>query len=254
MEMTNAEIKILEFINSYSHLKYKYEKILNTFAAQDQNVTILYELMQNLHSSMVSLGMHLDMYGFRAMVTAEESKAFLRKLEMRAIDYYQRALEKNYEVLKQYKETGEETEDFRYLMMTVDKDGNPKKARVIDIKGGEPVLEDGCEIREIQRTMDQIDNLYRDLSSWLDDSGTLQEKLEKALQLKAKRPIGTQIPPDPKYDLHGLVGGQLDAAAWEIYVIEKNTVKTVNYSNALKELISKLEMCIEFYEKAISIV
>ena len=254
MEMTAAEIKILEYINAYSHMKYKYEKILNTFAAQDQNVTTLYELIQNLHGSMLSLGMNLDMYKFRIEVTAEEIKAFLRKLEISAIDYYQRALEKNYEVLKQYKETGEETEDFRYLMMTVDKDGNPKKARVIDIKGGEPVLEDGCEIREIQRTMDQIDNLYRDLSSWLDDSGTLQEKLEKALQLKAKRPIGTQTLPDPKYDLHGLVGGQLDAAAWEIYVIEKNTVKTVNYSNALKELISKLEMCIEFYEKAISIV
>ena len=254
MEMTAAEIKILEYINAYSHMKYKYEKILNTFAAQDKNVTTLYELIQNLHGSMLSLGMNLDMYKFRIEVTAEEIKAFLRKLEIRAIDYYQRALEKNYEVLKQYKETGEEPEDFIYLIMTVDKDGNPKKSRVIDVRGGEPILEDGCEIREIQHTMDKIDNLYRDLSSWLDDSGTLKEKLEKALKLKAKRPFGVQTPSSPSYDLHGLSGERLDAAAWQIYVIEMNTVKTVDYNNALEELITKLQTCIEFYEKAISIV
>lgn len=254
MEMTAAEIKILEYINSYSHMKYKYEKILNTFAAQDQKMDTLYELIQNLHGSMLSLGMNLDMYKFRIEVTAEEIKAFLRKLEIRAIDYYQRALEKNYEVLKQCKETGEEPEDFIYLIMTVDKDGNPKKSRVIDVRSGEPILEDCCEIREIWSTMDKIDDLYRDLSSWLDDSGTLREKLEKALQLKAKRPFGVKTPESPGYDLHGLSGGRLDAAAWQNYVIDMNTVKTVDYNSALEELIAKLETCIDFYEKAISIV
>ena len=254
MEMTAAEIKILEYINSYSHMKYKYEKILNTFAAQDQKMTTLYELIQDLHGSMLSLGMNLDMYKFRIEVTAGEIKAFLRKFEIRAIDYYQRALEKNYEVLKQCKETGEEPEDFIYLIMTVDKDGNPKKSRVIDVRSGEPILEDCCEIREIWSTMDKIDDLYRDLSSWLDDSGTLQEKLEKALQLKAKRLFGVKTPESPGYDLHGLSGGRLDAAAWQNYVIDMNTVKTVDYNSALEELITKLETCIDFYEKAISIV
>ena len=254
MEMTAAEIKILEYINSYSHMKYKYEKILNTFAAQDQKMTTLHELIQDLHGSMLSLGMNLDMYKFRIEVTAEEIKAFLRKLEIRAIDYYQRALEKNYEVLKQCKETGEEPEDFIYLIMTVDKDGNPKKSRVIDVRSGEPILEDSCEIREIWSTMDKIDDLYRDLSSWLDDSGTLREKLEKALQLKAKRLFGAKTPESPGYDLHGLCGERLDAAAWQNYVIDMNTVKTVDYNSALEELITKLETCIDFYEKAISIV
>lgn len=254
MEMTAAEIKILEYINSYSHMKYKYEKILNTFAAQDQKMTTLYELIQDLYGSMLSLGMNLDMYKFRIEVTAEEIKAFLRKLEIRAIDYYQRALEKNYEVLKQCKETGEEPEDFIYLIMTVDKDGNPKKSRVIDVRSGEPILEDSCEIREIWSTMDKIDDLYRDLSSWLDDSGTLQEKLEKALQLKAKRLFSAKTPESPGYDLHGLSGERLDAAAWQNYVIDMNTVKTVDYHSALEELITNLETCIDFYEKAISIV
>ena len=247
--MNDAESKIIAHINKYGFIRSSYERILNTFAAQDQSVSILYKVKENLRGSIASLLMTKFW-----MVTPEEARAFIRRLEVRAIGYYQRSLEKNYEALRQYKETGKEPCDFRYLILTVDRDGKPKKTRVIDVKDGAPVFEDGCEIKEIWHTMNQIDARVSDLSRWLDKSDTLRETLKKALKLKEQGPLGGETPPSPNYDLDGLVGGQLDAAAWQNYAIEMGMVRTVNYDYSLEELIPKLEKCIEFYEMATSIV
>ncbi|MBO5222923.1 MAG: hypothetical protein J6C23_00220 [Clostridia bacterium] len=245
--MSDAESKILEQIYKYYGKKGSYEKILRIFAEQEQNPTVIYRLITNLSPSLGSLGRY---YG----VTPEEESAFVRKHEIRAIECYQRALEYNYELLRQYKETGVEPDNFSLLVMTVDEDDNPKKTRVVDVKGGRPVFEDGCKIKTIDGQMNQVGSLINDLHKWINKDGTLQEKLDKAMKLKEQGALGAQTPPNPNYDLDGLVGGQLDAMAWQNYAIEMGMVKTVDYDFALKQLIGYLKICIEFYEQAISIV
>lgn len=245
--MSDAESKILEKIYEDCYKRYDYESVLKILDKQEQNPALIFSLIANLPPNLRSLGRYF-------VVTPEEEQAFIRKHELRAVGCYQSGLEKNYEMLRQYKETGVEPEDFGHLVMTVDKDGNPKRTRVVDVVDGKPVFEDGCQIRMIDRKMNTIDSLLNDLHEWLKKDGTLQEKLDKATKLKEKGPLGAQTPPSPNYDLGGLSGGQLDAAAWQNYAIEMGMVRTVNYDHALEELIEKLKECIEFYEKATSIV
>ena len=244
--MNDIEKSLLEKLRSNVLYGEYYERMMKIFAEQDQSTSILYRLMKKLHSPLSCL-----MYYW---ARTDEKKALIRKYEVRAIDYYQRALEHNYEILKQYKETGEEPVDFEYLIMTVDKQGNPKKTRVIDVKDGDPVFEDGCEIKDIWHTMNKVRGSISELSKWLDQDGTLQEKLEKALKLKEQGPLGGETPPSPNYDTSGMTREQSDAQAWQNYAIEMGMVRVVNYDYSLKELIPQLEKCIEFYQKAISIV
>ncbi|MBQ8448089.1 MAG: hypothetical protein IJX27_04050 [Clostridia bacterium] len=245
--MNDAENKILEHIYKYDFRKSSYENMLKTFAEQDKKPIVLHLLIEKLSRSINAIRNFW-------MVTPEEERAFKRKLELRALGYYQRALEKNYEMLKQYKETGEEPADFEYLVMTVDKDGNPKKTRVIDVENGEPVFEDGCEIVNIRYSMTRVYSLSEDLYKWIDRNDTLQQKLEKALALKEKGRLGGETPPSPNYDTSGMSREQSDAQAWQNYAIEMGMVRVVNYDYALKEFIFELERCIEFYKKATSIL
>ena len=245
--MSEAENKILEQIYAYSFRRSPYERLLKIFENQDENPIILSHLIEKIGSPLRCF------YGYYG-VTEEEINAFRRKHEILAIECYQKALDYNYELLRRYKETGVEPEYFDCLVMTVDKDGNPKKTRVVDVVEGKPVFEDGCEIKAIDRVMVNIDSLIGDLHQWLHREGSLEEKLDKALKLKKQGPLGEQSPPTPNYDIDHLVGGQRDAAAWENYAIEMGMVRTVNYDYALEKLIKCLEKSIEFFKQATSIV
>ena len=140
--MSDAENKILEKIYGSYYKRDTYERMLEIFDKQEQNPTHIFSVIANLPSKLHSLGRYY-------CVTPEEEQAFIRKHELRAMVCYQSALEKNYEMLRLYKETGVDPEDFGHLVMTVDKDGNPKRTRVLDVVNGEPVFEDGCQIRMI---------------------------------------------------------------------------------------------------------
>ena len=245
--MSDAESKILEKIHENCYRKYDYEHVIKLLEKHEKNPTLIFSLIVNLPPALRSLGRYF-------VVTPEEEQAFIRKHELRALDCYQSGLEKNYEMLRQYKETGVEPEDFGHLVMTVDKDGNPKRTRVVDVVHGEPVFDDGCQIKMIDRKMNTINSLLNDLHKFMKKSGTLQEKLDKAMKLREEGKLGAQTPPSPNYDLDGLVGGLLDAAAWQNYAIEMGMVRTVNYDRALEELIECLEASIEFYKQATSIV
>lgn len=157
-------------------------------------------------------------------------------------------------MLRQYKQTGDEPEGLKYLVLTVDKDGNPRRTRVVDVQRGNPIFEGDCEIRDITVTMKEVENLTKTLEEWLENSGSLEERKQRALELKAQGPLGAQPEQSPNCNLSGLVGGQLDSATWQNYAIEKGMVRRVNYDYSLDRLIINLEECIEFYKWAASIV
>ena len=76
-----------------------YEKLLGIFAKEDAKASLLYNLESDLYSAL---------HWVRYWARSDEEKAFAGECEDRAVDYYQRALECNYDALRRYKETGDE--------------------------------------------------------------------------------------------------------------------------------------------------
>lgn len=223
-----------------------YEKLLKIFAQEDEKTSAISYLKSELYNAL-----HWVAYWAKT----DEEKAFARACEVRAIDYFQRALECNYDRLRQYKETGNENiNGFRKLLMTVDQDGNPKKTRVVDVQNGAPVFADGCKTESIWSERNHVDELIGELRRWMDYRGTLDEKLDKALSLKKQAPLGVSEPPTPDYHMDGLTREQADAQAWRNYAIETGRIVVTHYDHTLDELIKTLKECIAFYEKATSIV
>ncbi|MBQ2987979.1 MAG: hypothetical protein IJD59_02630 [Clostridia bacterium] len=223
-----------------------YEKLLGIFAKEDAKASLLYDLKSDLYSAL---------YWVRYWARSDEEKAFAGECEDRAVDYYQRALECNYDALRRYKETGDEgIPGFRNLLMTVDADETPTKTRVIGVRNGAPVFADGCQTQSIQSERNYVDRLIGELRRWMDYGGTLREKLEKALALKARGPLGISEPPKPSDGSKGMTREQSEANAWRNYAIEAGTITATHYDDTLDRLIVSLKKCMEFYEKATSIV
>ena len=227
-------------------MRKEYKKLSEIFAREDTKASLLDTLSFDLYNAL-----HWVCYTAKS----DEEKAFAEECGNRAIDYYQRSLECNYDRLREYKETGnEKINGFRSLLLTVNSDGIPTRTRVVGIKKGSPVFADECKSESISDEMRRADSLIGELRRWMDYSGTLQEKLEKALKLKAGSALGIGKPPASNYDSDGMTREQSEANAWRNYAIESGMISATNYGATLDELIISLKKCIEFYEKATSIV
>ena len=223
-----------------------YEKLLKIFAGEDAQTSLLYYLKSDLYNAL---------HWVRYWAKTDEEKALAEECEARAVDYYQRALECNYETLHRYKETGDENvSGFRSLLMTVDANGIPTKTRVVGVKNGAPVFADGCQTQSISSERSYVDEQIGKLRRWMNYDGTLQEKLQTALALKARGPLGISEPPVPNYDSDGMTREQSEANAWQNYAIETGMIIATHYDDTLDRLIVSLKKCIAFYEKATSIV
>ena len=223
-----------------------YDELLEYFVKEDAVTSIIYQLNSDLHNAL-----HWVNYWAKT----DEEKAFARECELRAIDYYQKSLECNYDRLRKYKETGDQNiSGFWSLVMTVDQDENPRMTRVVDVQKGSPVFADGCKMQKLGDNRTHIDNLTGELRRWLDYSGTLYERLEQALKLKEQGILGISNPPIPSYDSEGMTREQSESNAWRNYAIENGMIGATNYDSALDELIVELKKCIERYEKALSII
>ena len=223
-----------------------YKELLEDLAKQDQQLGSIISIQYMFHAAMSDL----RYWAFR-----EEEKAFARECELKMIPYYQRALEEEYQKFKVQKEIG--YPDYTVMKswtLTVDKNGNPTKTTVVDIQEGYPIYADGCTGVEISDEAHAVGHYRNDLYRWLKSNENLYELKIAAEELKKKGVLGMSPSPEPNYDLDGLVGGQLDAAAWQNYAIANGMARRTDYDEALDKLLKAIDTCIDFYEKAISIV
>ena len=229
-----------------SHLNKAYKELLEVLAKQDEKLQSIISIQYKFYSAMSDL----RYWAFR-----EEEKAFVRECELKMIPYYQRALEEEYQKFKVQKEIG--YPDYTVMeswTLTVDKNGNPVKTTVVDVQKGKPVYADGCIGIEIADEARSVGNCRYELRRWLQSNTNAYELKVAAEELKKKGALGMSSSPEPNYDLSGLSGGQLDAAAWQNYAIANGMVRRTDYDEALDKLLVAIDKCIDFYEKAISIV
>ena len=192
----------------------------------------------------------------RERAEAAKDEELMRKYEQKMAECYQRALERNYRKITEYKKRGvidfSETDTWT---LTLDQHGKPVKTSVIGIGiYGSPILADNCKEIPFAWRRSNIKKDCADLGDLIPYNDNLYELLEKALRLKKQGPLGAEPDLTPNYDLSGLVGGQLDAAAWQNYAIEHGLVHRVNLNASLDRLIASLQYLIELYEKALSMV
>ena len=231
-------------LNEY--LSDAYKKLQRIFAELDER-----------SGSIISI--HFDFYSaisdLNYWAKSEEEKAFVRDCELKMIPYYQNALERQYAEFKAQKEIG--ILDYTVIeswTLTVDQNGNPVKTTVVDVQKGKPVYADGCIGIEIADEARSVGNCRYELRRWLQSNTNVYELKAAAEELKKKGALGMSPSPEPNYDLSGLSGGQLDAAAWQNYAIAHGMARRTNYDEMLDKLLNAIDKCIDFYEKAISIV
>lgn len=223
-----------------------YKELLEVLAKQDEQLRSIFSIQYKFYAAMSDL----RYWAFR-----EEEKAFARECELKMIPYYQRALEEEYRKFKAQKEIG--ILDYTVIdfwTLTVDQNGNPVKTTVVDVQKGKPVYADGCIGIEIADEARSVGNCRYELRRWLQSNTNVYELKVAAEELKKKGALGMSPSPEPNYDLSGLSGGQLDAAAWQNYAIANGMVRRTNYDEMLDKLLIAIDKCIDFYEKAISIV
>lgn len=223
-----------------------YESFLKTLKKEEQETSLLFHLCDTLPNIISWLASYAK---------TEEEKKFVDECGEQAIKLYQRSLDYNYEKIRQYKESKNESDkSFEYLVMTVDESGNPKRTKVIGIDHGNPIFEDNCILNNVYRKMVIIDSNVKKLSRWLKKEETLKKMLDEALKLKNQGSLGSSEIPSPNYNTYGMSREQSDAQAWENYTIENGMYRITNYDITLDELIENLKQCIDFYDKIISIV
>ncbi len=228
------------------HLNRAYKELLEVLAKQDEQPQSIFSMRYKFYTAMSDL----RYWAFR-----EEEKAFARECELKMIPYYQRALEEEYRKFKAQKEIG--ILDYTVIdfwTLTVDQNGNPVKTTVVDVQKGKPVYADGCIGIEIADEARRVGDCRYELRRWLQSNTNVYELKVAAEELKKKGALGMSPSPEPNYDLSGLSGGQLDAAAWQNYAIANGMVRRTNYDEMLDKLLVAIDKCIDFYEKAISIV
>ena len=235
----------LSFLETNLLFKEYYEKLQDVISYVDEcecNIDGIKFKMFNLYPRMLE----------RAQT--EEEKAFVKECAREIAACYQRALERNYEKIRQHKETN--SQDHRPMStwtLTLDENGVPKKTSVVDVnEKGYPVYADRCMGIEISYELQKVWDYQHELRNWLDHSvNDLYKVRDAALSLRGKERLGMESTPQPNYDLDGLVGGQRDAAAWQNYVIESGMYRPTDYDKSLDRLLENLDKCIDFYEKAI---
>ena len=166
--------------NTNNNLNYQmnkfYQKILEIFKKEDQKPSLIYHLIESLEGTIQWCA---------GYAKTDYEKEVIRNCEIDAIKYYQNSLEYNYEKIKQYKENQDESDKyFMFLTMTFDKEGNPRKVKVIDVIKGKPIFEDGCTLVEIWREINKVSGYKTKLAKWIDKNGTLKETLNEALILQ----------------------------------------------------------------------
>ena len=211
-------------------------------------------------------------YGFiHRVAETEEEKAVVKKCGEQILDCYQRELERNYKRIEAYKKCG--ATEFTAVdswTLTLDENGKFVRASVVGIdEKGDPIYSGNCTAVDVSveksLIIDSRDELKEKLKefeltpseqkAWFDDAPDLYELQVAAQSLKQRGLLYGDDNPTLNYDLDGLVGGQLDAAAWQNYAIENGLVRPhVNYDETLDRLIDRLQRFIELYEKALSIV
>ncbi len=229
-----------------AHLTKSYNKLLQIFADLDEHPASIASLKYRFFSAASDL---------RRCAYGEKEDAFVRECELKMLPYYQKALEKEYEKFKAQKAIGcPDYASMDFWILTVDKNGNPTKTTVVDVQKGYPIYADGCTDVEILRETQMVGSYRYELNRWLKSNKNLYELKAAAEELKKKGSLGMSDPPTPNYDLDGLVGGQLDAAAWQNYAIANGMVRRTDYDISLDNLLEYIDKCIDFYEKAMSIV
>ncbi len=235
--------KMLE-LNEHLHKAYK--ELLEVLAKQDEQPQSIFSIQYKFYAAMSDL---------HYWARSEEEKAFVRECELKMIPYYQRALQQEYQKFKEQKEIG--FPDYTVMdswTLTVDQNGNPTKTTVVDVQKGKPVYADGCIGIEIADEARSVGNCRYELRQWLRSNTNVYELKVAAEELKKKGALGMSPSPEPNYDLGGLSGGQLDAAAWQNYAIANGMVRRTDYDEELDRLMTAIDKCIDFYEKALSIV
>ncbi len=228
------------------HLNRAYKELLEVLAKQDEQPQSIFSMQYKFYAAMSDLCY---------WAKTDEEKAFARECELKMIPYYQRALEEEYRKFKAQKEIG--ILDYTVIdswTLTVDQNGNPVKTTVVDVQKGKPVYADGCIGIEIADEARSVGNCRYELRQWLRSNTNVYELKVAGEELKKKGALGMSPSPEPNYDLSGLSGGQLDAAAWQNYAIANGMVRRTDYDEELDSLLVAIDKCIDFYEKAISIV
>ncbi len=217
------------------------------------------------------LRLEFHSYGFiHRVAETEEEKAVVRKCGEQILDCYQRELERNYKRIEAYKKRG--VTDFiavDSLTLTFDENGNFVRVSVVGIdENGMPIYSGNCTAVDasvdkslIMASRDALKEKLKELELtpaeqkvWFDDNPDLYELQAEAQSLKQRGPLYGNGNPTPNHDLSGLVGGQLDAAAWQNYAIENGLTRPhINYDDTLDELLDRLQKFIELYEKTLSI-
>ena len=201
----------------------------------------------------------------------EEEKAVLKKCGEQILDCYQRELERTYRRIEDYKKHG--ITDFAAVdswMLILDENGNFIRASVVGIdENGIPIYSGNCTAidalverklimnsrNELKEKLKEFELTPAEQKIWFDDNPDLYELQAAAQSLTQRGRLYGNGNPTFRSDLSGLVGGQLDAAAWQNYAIENGLVPPhVNYDDTLDRLIERLQKFLELYEKAIGIV
>ena len=237
-----------KYIDACNFLEGEYEKLLEYCEEADNWEKDLNSIVWELCRSY---------YSIRNWTETARNTEFALLYRQKMIECYQKALERNYKKIKEYKER--DVVDFSETdtwVLTLDKNGNPAKTAVIGVgEYGKPIFaDDSTDIPFVGRRRSNIKDCCHDLGDLISYNDDFYELLEGALKLKSKGALGAEPYPTPNYDLDGLVGGQLDAAAWQNYAIEHGMVRHVDYDASLNKLIEELQELIELYEKALSIV
>ena len=193
----------------------------------------------------------------RVLVCAntEEKKALAEECERELVACYQRAIDISYAEMEQAKEEGlTDFDTMRDWTLTVDKDGVPKKTTVVSLdERGYPVYADGCKGLYIQSELQEVWNCRYKLNKWIKKSGDLYALRAEGIALLKQGALGMASVPSPAHDLDGLTGERLDAAAWRNYAIENGMYRPTDYDDELLSLLKNIDLCLEFYEKAITI-
>ena len=132
----------LSFLESNPEFKEYYGKLQDIISYIDNcnaNIESIKSKMFNLYPCMLE------------RARTEDEKAFVKECAREIAACYQRALERNYESIRQYKETNSQDHSpMRNWTLTLDENGDPKKTSVVDVnKKGYPIYADGCTSLEI---------------------------------------------------------------------------------------------------------
>ena len=236
----------INFLESNRDFKEKYDELQKAFARYENSEKIYY-----IKGALFQIFPKLNRW-----VDTKEEKEFLNECKLEAAQFYQKALELNYKKIKEQKEIGIADYDaMEFWILTIDENGNPKKTTVIDVdEDGAPVYADNCKAVSINLQITYTNEYRHELEDWIERNSNLYELKKAAESLKQKGRLGMESVPSPNYDTYGMSREQSDSQAWQNYTIENGMYRPTDYDKTLDNLLKNIDKCIDFYEKAISMV